>query len=135
MLIALKDKSYMAVLEKLCRELKENPDADVSQHINRLDKEMEYWQHHIARAMLTTFFLNLYQQDVVALKRDFSKVIVLGGKDAGISERTALLRCLHGALQFYYGDDYSAVMNMCDDIKTAYDMEGAEITEKDSPFV
>lgn len=135
MSIALKDKSYNAVLEKLCKILKENPNADVSQYIKELDKEMEYWEHRIARSMLTTFFLNLYQQDVVILKRDFCKVITLGGKDADVNERTALLRCLHGALQFYYGDDYSAVMNMCDDIKSAYDMEETEIMDGDSPFV
>lgn len=135
MFIALKDKCYKSVLEKLSGVLRENPDADVSQYIQRLEEKLEYYEHRTARTMLSTFFLNLYQQDVVALKRDFCKVIVLGGKEADANERAALLRCLHGALQFYYGDDYSAVMNMCDDVKAAYDMEEAEITDEDSPFV
>lgn len=115
--------------------LKENPNADVSKYIKELDKELEHWEHHIAQSMLTTFFLNLYQQDVEALKKDFSKIIVLGGRDAGKNERVNLLRCLHGALQFYYGEDYSVVMNMCDSIKAAYDMEEVEITDKNSPFI
>lgn len=133
--IALKDRCYKAVLEKLSEILRENPDADVSGYIQKLDAELEYYEHWIARQMLTTFFLNLYQQDVVALKRDFCKAVVLGGKEADANERAALLRCLHGALEFYYGDDYSTVMNMCDDVKAAYDMEEAEITDEDSPFV
>ncbi len=124
--MSLKSKIYMPVIEKLCDELRKNPDGDMNESVKELLQEIHLWEKIEVQHTLASFFMNLYQRDVAALKRDYCKVIVMGGKDADLNERVNLLRCLHGALQTYYGEDYSDILNLCDEIKEMQDLEQME---------
>lgn len=124
MYMALRDKKFMAVIDRLCDQLRRDPNGDISEALDELMQEVHFWERNEVRYTLGEFFLNLYQQDVVALKRDYSKVVVTGGKPASVEERVELLRCLHGALQFYYGEDYSDIMELCDEMIQMRELEG-----------
>lgn len=124
MYMALRDKKFMAVIDRLCDQLRRDPNGDISGALDELMQEVHFWERNEVRYTLGEFFLNLYQQDVVALKRDYSKVVVTGGKSASVEERVELLRCLHGALQFYYGEDYSDIMELCDEMIQMRELEG-----------
>ncbi len=125
-MMSVRNKVVMEVINNLCDELRKNPDGDMSEPIEELLLEMMTWEKIEIQHTLRSFFLKLYKQDVVSLKRDFCKVRVLGGKDANSNERVALLRCLYEALKFHYGDDFSDIMKMCDEIKEMQDLEQAE---------
>lgn len=124
--MSVRNKVFMPVIDNLCNELRKNPDGDMSEPIEELLREIHLWEKLEIQHALRSFFLALYQQDVASLKRDFCKAVVLGGKDADPDERAALLRCLYEALKFHYGDDFSDIMAMCDEVKEMQDLEKME---------
>lgn len=66
------------------------------------------------QSVIKALFLCLYAQDAQSLKRDLSKLKVLGTAKATPSQRAALLRCLYGVVALYVQDDFSGIVKMCE---------------------
>lgn len=132
--LALSDRIYKQILGELVSVVKKNPEADTTAYEKKVCAEVAKWEDAKAVNVIETFFLNLYNHDVDALKRDVTKVAVVGGKDASPQERANLLRCLVGSIGLFLQDDFSSIVAMCDDLSKTYQMDEDEITEEDTPF-
>ena len=70
------------------------------------------------QSVIKALFLCLYAQDVQSLRRDLSKIEVLGTAQATPTQRAALLRCLYGVVSLYV-DDFEGILAKCDQIEGA----------------
>ena len=64
------------------------------------------------QSIIDKLFLCLYAQDAQSLRRDLSKLEVLGTAQATPSQRAALLRCLYEVVSLYV--DFSEIIKMCE---------------------
>lgn len=60
--------------------------------------------------------INLYDNEIEALRLDMSKLCIGKGVDVAAKpeERSNLLRCLIGSLLFFFDNDFGAFMELCE---------------------
>ena len=121
--IALIPGKHEMLLSKFKEEVGRDPDADFTSSIQTVAAEFRKMETEREQGVINTLFLNLYALDAHSLRRDLSKLAILGTAKATPSQRTALLRCLYGVLSLYIQDDFSAVTSMCEQVEDAYRME------------
>ena len=100
-------------IEKLVENIKRDPE-NTEKHIKVCHDAIKQYTTNQVQNALVTMVTSLYQGQIRQLKSDLAKCILAGGKDADPSERVELLRCLLGALEIYFGDDFSLLTNMCE---------------------
>ncbi len=114
-------ENILEILSKFKEEVCCNPDAefvpsDTMPYILTLTEECNRAEAAYVEDFFQTLFLTLYGSDVQSLKRDITKVAMLGA-NAGRprhTDRADLLQCLYGALSSHIGEDFSDIMEMCD---------------------
>lgn len=111
-----------AVMERIRQDLRN----DIAR-----EKERQV-QHFIATAVT-----NLYCGQMAALKQDVAK-LALGEKgareEASPAERTELLRCLIGSLMFYFDEDYSLLVETCEEELQRREKYGEGVEDVELPF-
>lgn len=111
------------LLSKFKEEVCRDPDADFTPAIQTLAAEFREMERKRERNVVNSLFLNLYALDAYSLRRDLSKLAVLGSAKATPSQRVALLRCLYGTVSLFIQDDFSGLIEMCEEVEDAYRME------------
>lgn len=71
-------KEYEEILEKFKEEIRRHPDDDFTQVIEILADKFRVRKNERKNGVVDTLLLNLYGQDTDSLKRDLTKIKVLG---------------------------------------------------------
>ena len=112
--IAISEFMFMKTLDKLVKSITDHPHK-VEYYKEQCIDQIKAQTKLLVRDAIATMVTNLYQGQMNALKVDLARVSFAGSKDASPEERSELLRCLMGSLNFYFMSDFSMLVNLCQD--------------------
>lgn len=115
--MALIRNLYEADLILFKEEVRRNPDADFMPRIRELANEFQDWEDKRKKNAIRLMLLNLYEEDVQSLRRDITKVIVMGAEKAMPSQRGPLFCCLCDLLSLHTKEDFADILAMCDQME------------------
>jgi len=121
--MSLRLKMYEKLLTEFKEEVRCNPDADFTQEIQGLAAEFIKMEQERKQRIANSLLLGLYEGDTQSLKRDITKLIMLGPAKAVPSQRVELLRCICGILSLHTKEDFSHILAECDRLEGADEEE------------
>lgn len=110
-------------LTKFKEEICCNPYTDVTPYTQMLAAEFKKWHKAYEKRIISTFFLNLYEQDAQSLQQDLckleprevlGKIKALDTAKAKFPQRATLLGCLYNTLTYYIGPNFSWLFEDCE---------------------
>lgn len=117
--MSLSQKIYEKILSDFKDEVLRDPDADHTPSIKKFAAESAKWESARKKSVINMLLLGLYDGDTQSLRRDITKVIVLGTAKADPSQRGPLFRCLCEELSLHTQEDFSDILARCDEIEAS----------------
>ena len=122
LILQKRKKNCEEILSKFREEVCRNANADVAPYAQTLAAEFRTWNKAWEKEIIKTLFLNLYANDVQALRRDLCKLdppsvlcklTAHGAAKAKFPQRALLLYCLYGVLPLYHRGDFASIVKIC----------------------
>lgn len=111
--MAISKLLFAEMIDDLIENIKAHP-GDTAKYRREVCEKIRNYVSSQKQSTLASVFVSLYCGQIRALKRDIVKCCLAGSKDASQQERAELLRCLFGALNLYFHEDYSLLIDMCE---------------------